>query len=108
MTRAVIAQKKYFTTINVFHTAREHQDELVEVLLKGMPLLDQQPGFVATSVHKSHGGQCVMAYVQWESKEAFEGMRARPDAQDHFASVGRLVTSVDSIPCWVAFTHEKS
>jgi heme-degrading monooxygenase HmoA len=107
MTSATIAQEKYFTTINVFHTTPEHQDELVEVLLKGMPLLDQQPGFVATSLHRSHDGHQVIAYVQWDSKEAFESMRARPDAQGHFAAVGRLVTSVDAVPCRVAFTHEQ-
>ncbi|MFG1666861.1 antibiotic biosynthesis monooxygenase family protein [Streptomyces sp. Y7] len=108
MTSAGIAQEQYFTTVNIFHTIRENQDELVEVLLEGMPLLDRQPGFVATSVHKSHDGNRVIAYVQWESREAFQAMRARPDAQGHFSSVGRLVTSVDAVPCWVAFTHEQS
>ncbi|MCQ9184190.1 antibiotic biosynthesis monooxygenase [Streptomyces sp. IBSBF 2953] len=108
MTSATIAPEKYFTTVNIFHTAPENQDRLIEVLLKGMPLLDQQPGFVATSLHRSHDGGRVIAYVQWESKEAFEAMRARPDAQGHFASVGQLVTSVDAVPCRVAFTHDRT
>ncbi|MER7770510.1 FAD-dependent monooxygenase [Kitasatospora sp. NPDC096140] len=105
---AVITREKYFTTVNIFRTTPDRQDELVQVLLKGMPLLDQQPGFVATSVHRGHDGKEVVVYVQWKSRQAFEAMRARPDAQGHFAEVGRLVTSVDAIPCWVAFTHERS
>lgn len=106
MSGATIAQEKYFTTINIFRTTPDHQEELVEVLLKGMHLLDLQPGFASTSVHRGHDGDTVIAYVQWDSEEAFQAMRARPDAQGHFTAVGRLVTSVDAVPCWVAFAHE--
>ncbi|MBB6174256.1 heme-degrading monooxygenase HmoA [Nocardiopsis mwathae] len=107
-TVSIAPENDHFTTINIFNTTPEKQDELTEALLKGMPLLDQQPGFVSTSLHKSHDGARVIAYVQWQSREAFETMRARPDAQGHFELVGRLVTSVDAIACRVAFTHEKS
>jgi heme-degrading monooxygenase HmoA len=77
------------------------------VLAKGMNLLDREPGFVSTTVHKSTDGNEVISYVQWDSRDSFESMRGRADAQDHFASVGRLVTSVTSIACTATQVHNR-
>ena len=104
---AIAPENNYFTTINIFRTTPAHQEELTQVLLRGMHLLDRQSGFVATSLHRSHDGERVVAYVQWESREAFEAMRSRPDAQGHFESVGHLVSSVDAVACQVTFSHDR-
>ena len=104
---SVAPKHGHHTTINIFHTTPDKQAELCEVLAKGMHLLDGQPGFVATSVHQSLDGTQVVSYVQWESQAAFESMRARPDAQDHFQNVGRLVTGVTVVACRVTQTHAK-
>lgn len=102
---SVAPEHGHYTTINIFHTTPEQQAELSAVLGKGMHLLDRQPGFVGTSVHESTDGTQVVTYVQWENEEAFRSMRARTDAQDHFRSVGELVSSVTVVGCRVARTH---
>jgi heme-degrading monooxygenase HmoA len=104
---SVAPEHGHYTTINIFHTAPEQQAELSEVLAKGMHLLDGQPGFVATSVHESTDGTQVVSYVQWETEQAFLAMRGRPDAQNHFRNVGRLVSSVTTVACRVTQTHSR-
>jgi heme-degrading monooxygenase HmoA len=104
---SVAPEHGYYTTINIFHTTRERQAELSAVLAKGMHLLDAQPGFVGTSVHESVDGTQVVTYVQWENEEAFRSMRGRTDAQDHFRSVGELVTSVTVVGCRVTQVHPR-
>jgi heme-degrading monooxygenase HmoA len=102
---SIAPEDRYYTTINIFNTTPEQQAELSATLAKGMHLLDRQPGFVGTSVHESSDGTQVVSYVQWSSEEAFRAMRARTDAQDHFRSVGELVSSVTVIACRVTQTH---
>jgi heme-degrading monooxygenase HmoA len=104
---SISPETNYYTTINTFRTTPQNQAKVSAVLAQGMHLLDRQPGFIGTSVHQSYDGVEVVSYVQWESKEAFDAMRARPDAQEHFKSVGGLVTSVNTVACRVTQTHNK-
>jgi antibiotic biosynthesis monooxygenase (ABM) superfamily enzyme len=54
------------TLINVFVVDPDHQDQLLQVLKEGTEaLFRKQPGYIATSFHKSQDGRRVINYGQW-------------------------------------------
>jgi quinol monooxygenase YgiN len=78
----------HLTLINVFTVAPPRQDELVDALDRATAeLFVDLPGFRSANIHASLDGTRVVNYAQWASKEHFEAMLGRPDAQAHMKEI---------------------
>ena len=68
------------TMINVFTVKPEDRERLIEVLAEGIRRTTSgQPGFVTAAIHVSLDGTRVANYVQWESRDAYEGLFRDPE-----------------------------
>jgi quinol monooxygenase YgiN len=91
------------TLVNVFVVEPDHQDQLIQVLKEGTEtLFRKQPGYIATSFHKSQDGRRVINYGQWRSPKDIEAFRAKPEIGDYFKRV-RALAQYEAIVCHVAY-----
>lgn len=89
-----------YTLVNVFTVSKEHQQELVELLVEATDdIMRHLPGFVSANIHASHDGTRVVNYAQWESREHFEAMWEREEVQPHIRRSAELADSYDPIFC---------
>lgn len=92
------------TLINVFTVKPENQQALLDILHQATETVMRGiPGFVSANLHRSLDGTRVINYAQWETREKFEEMLARPEVWEHFEEAGRYSTheprlyAVDSV-----------
>ena len=79
------------TLIDVFTVEPEHQQRLVDVLVRAtQTIVSKQPGFVSANIHKSLDGMRVVNYTQFRSQEDFEAMLAKPEAAEHIREAATL------------------
>jgi len=94
------------TLINVYEVAPEKQAQLVQVLADATEkVMRHQPGFVSVNIHTSIDGTRVVNYAQWASKEDFEGMMKRPEAQGRIKQFAALAKSVSPAVYQVSSVH---
>ena len=80
------------TLANTFKVEPEDQQRLVDVLVESAEVMQDIPGFVSASIHKSLDGTRVLTYGQWESREAWEAMLRNPAAQPHMRKAEEIGT----------------
>ena len=81
------------TLIDVFTVEPEHQQRLVDVLVRAThTIVSKQSGFVSANIHKSLDGTRVANYAQWRSQEDFEAMLANPEAAVHMREAATIAT----------------
>ena len=89
------------TIINVFTVDPAKQQKLVDILVEATEqTMKHLPGFISANIHRSLDGVKVVNYAQWESREAFEAMRANPAAIPHMKAAAALA-KFDPIVCEV-------
>ena len=64
------------TLVNVFAVEPDQQERLIHVLMEGAELAAAHPGYVSSSIHRSHDGRHAIVYAQWRSPQAIEAFRA--------------------------------
>jgi quinol monooxygenase YgiN len=93
--------RRLLTLVNVFTVDPGRQQELVDLLTEATEqTMKHLPGFVSANIHRSLDGQKVVNYAQWESREAFDAMRANPQAVPHMKAAAALAR-FDPILCEV-------
>jgi len=86
-------QNKLITLINVFTVQPDQQQKVVDLLLEATEkTMKHLPGFISASIHKSVDGVRVVNYAQWRSREDFEAMRNKPEAQQHMKPLMEITT----------------
>jgi quinol monooxygenase YgiN len=96
-----IERRPLLTLINVFTVDPGQQQELVALLTDATEqTMKHLAGFISANIHRSLDGAKVVNYAQWESKEAFEAMRANPAAIPHMKAAAALA-KFDPIMCEV-------
>jgi quinol monooxygenase YgiN len=94
-------RRPLLTLINVFTVDPGRQEELVTLLTDATErTMKHLPGFISANIHRSLDGGKVVNYAQWESKSAFEAMRANPEAIPHMKAAAALA-KFDPIVCEV-------
>jgi quinol monooxygenase YgiN len=102
-----IERRPLLTLINVFTVDPGHQQDLVTLLTDATEqTMKHLPGFISANIHRSLDGAKVVNYAQWESKEAFEAMRANPAAIPHMKAAAALA-KFDPIVCEVVEAIER-
>jgi quinol monooxygenase YgiN len=102
-----IERRPLLTLINVFTVDPGHQQQLVALLTDATEqTMKHLPGFISANIHRSLDGAKVVNYAQWESKEAFEAMRANPAAIPHMKAAAALA-KFDPIVCEVVEAIER-
>jgi quinol monooxygenase YgiN len=89
------AEKPIITIINVFTVRPENQQHLIDALVKGTPMMLQQPGAISTTLHRSLDGTKVTNYAQWENRETYEAMLQDPEATKHRARCRQFAEKVE-------------
>jgi len=65
--------------INVFTVEPENQQRLIDIVTAATRgSVDQEPGFISATLHRSLDGAKVTMYARWRDAEAYAAMRARP------------------------------
>jgi len=86
-------QNKLITLINVFTVQPDQQQKVVDLLLEATEkTMKHLPGFISASIHKSVDGVRVVNYAQWRSREDFEAMRNKTEAQQHMKPLMEITT----------------
>jgi quinol monooxygenase YgiN len=70
----IAAGQGIVTHINVFTTAPEKQQLLVDSLMETVQAARSVKGWLSASIHRSHDGTRVVNYVQYESREAAQAV----------------------------------
>ncbi len=67
------------TLINQFSMQPEHQDRVIALLAEVTgQIVRHAPGFLGSTLHRSLDGTAVTMVARWESRAAYEAMRADP------------------------------
>jgi quinol monooxygenase YgiN len=102
------SSRQLLTLVNVFTVDPGRQQELVNLLTDATErTMKHLPGFVSANIHRSLDGKRVVNYAQWESREAFEAMRANPEAVPHMKAAAALA-QFDPILCEVVESIDRS
>ena len=65
--------------INVFTVEPENQQRLIDILTAATrESVDQEPGFLSATLHRSLDGSKVTMYARWRDAEAYAAMRQKP------------------------------
>jgi quinol monooxygenase YgiN len=65
--------------INVFTVEPENQQKLIDILTTAtLGSVDQEPGFISATLHRSLDGSKVTMYARWKDAEAYAAMRRKP------------------------------
>lgn len=80
------------TLINVFTVEPQDQQRVVHILEATKQVMQQVPGFISASIHKSLDGVRVANYAQWESQETFQAMFHNPSAKEHIDNLLKIST----------------
>jgi quinol monooxygenase YgiN len=59
------------TLINVFETEPGQQQELIDSWIRFVEGVKNEPGLIATALHRSKDGTRVVNYAQWSSEAAY-------------------------------------
>lgn len=81
------------TLINVFTVDPARQDELVALLAQATEAsVHQAPGFISATLHRSLDGTKVAMYAQWQSRDAYQTMRADPTSRPYLERALTIAT----------------
>lgn len=89
---AIVANSQLTTAVTVFDVAPEHQQQLVDILLRAAEVVCKQPGFISINIHKSVDGTHVLSYSQWESRQAFDEVQQNATVIPHVQEILKLAT----------------
>jgi quinol monooxygenase YgiN len=65
--------------INVFTVEPQNQQRLIDILTSATHgSVDQEPGFISATLHRSLDGSKVTMYAKWRDAEAYAAMRRKP------------------------------
>ena len=91
------------TLINTFDAKPQNEKCIVDLLRRFTLEASRHPGFIAASIHVSLGGERVVNYVQWKTRDDLAAMLQTEAAQQHMAEVGALADAVTPVFYRVAF-----
>jgi heme-degrading monooxygenase HmoA len=94
------------TLINVFDTTPEQQQALIQQWIRFTEAVKDEPGFIATALHKSTDGTRVINYAQWRSQADFDTFLKRHGAD--FAQFGQNASRIDPHTYEVACLWEQA
>ena len=88
----IAAGSQLTTAITVFNVAPEHQQRLIDLLVRASEVVRKQPGFVSVNIHRSLDGTRVLSYSQWQSRQAFDEMLQHATVIPYVQAVLKIAT----------------
>ncbi len=93
MSTTISKETQYYTLINIFTMEPIQQQTVVDLLTEiTSTRVARQPGFVSSSLHKSHDGKRVLMYAQWRSQKDYEAMRGGSDSKEALEKLMSIAT----------------
>jgi quinol monooxygenase YgiN len=106
---AIKKSNPVITMVNVFTVESQKQQALLDALRSELDtVMRQQPGFIASGIHRSLDGARVVNYTQWESQAAFEASHQNPDYLALREANKDLLISADQHLYAVEFTADRN
>lgn len=107
-TTTITADAPIATLINVFTVQADHQQQLVDLLVRATEeVMQHLPGFIAANIHSSADGTRVINYAQWQSADAFHAMLDNPAAQVHMREASAIADRFDPHLYTVESVHHR-
>lgn len=89
----ISTENKVITLINIFTVEPQHQQQLVNMLVKATHnTMKHMPGFISATIHVSVDGVRVTNYAQWRSEEDYAAMLQNPEAAAHMKPIMEIAT----------------
>jgi heme-degrading monooxygenase HmoA len=93
MPTQILTGTSRLTLINVFETAPETQQQLIDTTIEQIEqTVSKLPGLISANLHASRDGLRVVNYAQWESVAAWEAMmsnRAAGEKRDEIEAIAK-------------------
>ncbi len=106
---AISKSNPVITMVNVFTVEAGKQQALLDALRSELDtVMRKQPGFIASSIHRSLDGVRVVNYTQWESQAAFEASHRDADYLRLREANKDLLISADQHLYTVEFTADRN
>ena len=93
------------TLVNIFMVEPDNQSKVLAMLQDGIEtLFSKMPGWISTSLHKSHDGRRIVVYSQWRDAKDIEAFRQDPTVLPYLQSFAAVAKS-EAVTCDVAYSR---
>jgi quinol monooxygenase YgiN len=105
----IVAHSQVTTSITVFTVEPEHQQQLVDLLVRaGEEVIRKQPGFISINIHQSLDKTQVVSYSQWQSRQAFNDILQHTTVIPYVQKILKIATLEPHFYEVVAVIHADS
>jgi quinol monooxygenase YgiN len=83
------------TQITVVESEPARQAEALALMKERARFMEQQPGFVSISLHRSLDGRRIVNYVQWRDRDSLVSAHRSPQFRKEWNQFDRLTEEID-------------
>jgi quinol monooxygenase YgiN len=87
--------KQPVTQITIIEAEPGKQAEALSLMAERARFMQQQPGFVSISLHRSLDGRRIVNYVQWENRELLRAAHQSPEFRKAWSQFEKLTDDID-------------
>jgi heme-degrading monooxygenase HmoA len=83
------------TQITIIEAEPEKQTEALSLMRKRAHFMQDQPGFISISLHRSLDGRRIVNYVQWQSRDLLRAAHQSPEFRKAWSQFESLTDDID-------------
>ena len=88
--------QKPVTQITIIEAEPERQTEALSLMKKRAHFMQDQPGFISISLHRSLDGRRIVNYIQWQSRDLLRAAHQSPDFREAWSQSEGLTDYIDA------------
>ena len=88
--------RKPVTQITIIEAEPERQTEALSLMRKRAHFMQNQPGFISISLHRSFDGRRIVNYIQWQSRDLLRAAHQSPDFREAWSQFEGLTDDIDA------------
>ena len=88
--------QKPVTQITIIEAEPERQTEALSLMRKRAHFMQNQPGFISISLHRSFDGRRIVNYIQWQSRDLLRAAHQSPDFREAWSRFEGLTDDIDA------------
>jgi heme-degrading monooxygenase HmoA len=83
------------TQITIIEAEPEKQTEALSLMRKRAHFMQDQPGFISISLHRSLDGRRIVNYIQWQSRDLLRAAHQSPEFRKAWSQFESLTDDID-------------
>ena len=83
------------TQITIIEAEPEKQAEALSLMAERARFMQQQPGFISISLHRSLDGRRIVNYIQWESRDLLRAAHQSREFRKAWGQFEQLTADID-------------